>query len=74
MPKEKTYAVNVCSSTTAQMLVVSTSKEAAWELANRMMKESMDKMIASAEPRSDIRNLSGAGWALKSGTEIIKVP
>lgn len=69
--KKKLYSVRVESQVTAERLVEATSKNEAYEIANREMKESMDRQLAGAEPHPQIRNMSGAAWALKSWVKIV---
>lgn len=70
--KKKKYLVEVRSSTSAKMIVFANSKLEAYQIADKDMSESMDKMIRNAKPHEFVSELRGYGEAMKSSVELLK--
>lgn len=63
--------MDVRSSTSAKMIVFANSKLEAWQIADKDMRESMDRQLKNAKPHEFIRDLTGYGEAMKSNVELI---
>lgn len=56
------------------MIVFANSKGEAYKIANKDMQESFDRKLEEyfRNPNPMIKDMTGAGWALKTGIEIIE--
>lgn len=72
--KRRKYLVQVENQTKAKMVVFANSKEEAFKIANRDMNDSFNRQLEAyvRNPNPMIRDLTGSGWALKSGIQVIK--
>lgn len=70
--KKKKYSVEVRSFTNARMTVFANSKKEAYEIAERDMSESLERMLENQKPHPFLSRVTGYTDAIKSSVEIIK--
>lgn len=68
----KKYIVPVRTHVSGDMIVFANSKTEAWSIAEKDMKESLERKLANAEPNEMMENLDGYTEAMKSQVRIAK--
>lgn len=63
--KRNQYLVRVENKTRAYMRVFANSEQEAFEIADRDMKQSMQRQIENAVPHEFVQQLEGAAWAVR---------